>query len=384
MYLKCFAIFHNFNLCFSVPTAQAVGADKPNSPLSYNNGTAYTFTWKDGRRLATATKGGVSYSFTYNDEGIRTSKTVGGVKHNYTLEGTRIVSEQWSNKLIIYLYDEVGAPMGMLYRTNSYAEDTYDIFYFEKNLQGDIIAIYNASGTKLVGYTYDAWGNCTTTYYNGGGSTAAQYNPFRYRGYYYDDDLGFYYLNSRYYDPNTGRFINADRYVSTNQGLISQNLYIYCNNNPIIYTDSFGENAETIGWWAGTMWWLCCADTVLPIGDIIYGGILLILAIETASTMSIPDLPTLTFDETNNIDSNKDKSKEGHKLPTDGEPNSDQDLHDENGKKQTRHYGPDGKAEYDIDYRHPNSDNTHKFPHKHTWDWSNPNKPIRSEPINFD
>ena len=56
----------------------------------------------------------------------------------------------------------------MLYRTNSYAADTYDIFYFEKNLQGDIIAIYNASGTKLISYTYDAWGNCTITYYNDG------------------------------------------------------------------------------------------------------------------------------------------------------------------------------------------------------------------------
>lgn len=213
--------------------------DSIGNPLSYNNGTAYTFTWSGGRRLAAATKGGVSYSFTYNDEGIRTSKTVGGIKHNYVLDGTRIISEQWSNKLIIYLYDELGSPIGMLYRTNSYAVDTFDIFYFEKNLQGDIIAIYNASGLKVAGYAYDAWGNSTTTYYNGGSSTAAQYNPFRYRGYYYDADLGLYYLNSRYYDSRTGRFINADGQL--NVPLLGYNQYAYCENNPVNMIDPSGN-----------------------------------------------------------------------------------------------------------------------------------------------
>ena len=128
----------------------------------------------------------------------------------------------------------------MQYRTSSMAEDVFETYYFEKNLQGDIIAVYNASGTKLVSYTYDAWGNCTTTYYNGGGSTGAQYNPFRYRGYYYDSDLGLYYLNSRYYDSNTGRFINADGYASTGQGLLGNNMYVYCGNNPIIRNDKSG------------------------------------------------------------------------------------------------------------------------------------------------
>ena len=40
-------------------------------------------------------------------------------------------------------------------------------------------------------------------------STVGQANPFRYRGYYYDSETGYYYLNSRYYDPITGRFLNA-------------------------------------------------------------------------------------------------------------------------------------------------------------------------------
>lgn len=52
----------------------------------------------------------------------------------------------------------------MQYRTSSYAEDVFDYFYFEKNLQGDIVSVYNVNGTKLVSYSYDAWGNHTAHY----------------------------------------------------------------------------------------------------------------------------------------------------------------------------------------------------------------------------
>lgn len=95
------------------------------------------------------------------------------------------MAEQWSNGVtIIYAYDSTGSPVGMLYRTANYAADVFDTYLFQKNLQGDVIAVYNKSGTKLVGYVYDAWGNVSTTYSNGGASTGAQYNPFTYRGYY--------------------------------------------------------------------------------------------------------------------------------------------------------------------------------------------------------
>ena len=160
------------------------------------------------------------------------------------LDGSRIVSEQWDNKLMIFSYDESGAPIAIHYRLNGSAEDVFYTYYLEKNLQGDIIALYNSSGTKLVGYTYDAWGNCTTTYYNGGGSTGAQFNPFRYRGYYYDTGLELYYLNSRYYDSRTGRFINADGVLNGGVGLTSYNLFAYCSNNPIRFSDPSGNYAK--------------------------------------------------------------------------------------------------------------------------------------------
>ncbi len=104
-----------------------------------------------------------------------------------------------------------------------------------------IVAVYTDNGTKLVSYAYDAWGNHTISYHNGGENTPAQYNPFRYRSYYYDTDLGLYYLNSRYYDSVVGRFISADSYVSTGQGLTGQNMFAYCNNNPVMHVDSEGN-----------------------------------------------------------------------------------------------------------------------------------------------
>ena len=221
--------------------------------MSYYNGSNYTFTW-EGRRLVGAVKGSNTMSFTYDDIGIRTSKTVNGVTHTYYLNGSLIAAEQWSNKFIVYLYDSAGMPIGMMYRTESYAADQWDVFWFEKNLQGDIVAVYNESGTKVVTYNYsDAWGNHTASFANGGASTGAQYNPFRYRGYYYDTDLGMYYLQSRYYDPNTCRFISSDDviYLGANEDLISYNLYSYCSNNPVMGFDPSGhwdcESLKTFG-----------------------------------------------------------------------------------------------------------------------------------------
>ena len=167
----------------------------------------------------------------------------GGVTHTYYYDGIKLISEEWGNNTLVFLYDASGSPIGMQYRKSTYASGVWDTYYYEKNLQGDIIAVYNSSGTKLVTYTYDAWGYIiSTTYSNGGASTAAAYNPLKYRGYYYDDDLDLYYLATRYYDPEVCRFITADSYVSTGEGILGHNRYAYCNNNPVNYVDYTGES----------------------------------------------------------------------------------------------------------------------------------------------
>ena len=217
--------------------------DAIGNPLNYYNGSSFSFTWKNGRQLATAAKGTYVLSYDYNDEGIRTKKVVNGVEHTYYLSGSQIVAEEWGSNLCVYLYDADGSPIGMQYRTTSMAKGDFYTFWFEKNLQGDIVAVYNESGTKVYTYQYDAWGNCTATPVSSIGSNIyAQYNPFRYRGYYYDSELGMYYLQSRYYDPAVGRFINADEsdYLGTDNSLIGYNLFAYCDNNPVMNIDPSG------------------------------------------------------------------------------------------------------------------------------------------------
>ena len=212
--------------------------DEIGNPTRWRGGEFTNMTW-EGRRLVSALKGNVQYAFTYNDEGIRTSKTVNGVEHKYTLNGTQILSEQWGNNLLVFIYDTTGAPIGMRYLNTADSTAVWETYWFEKNLFGDIVAVYNSSGTKLVSYLYDAWGNQTVTTHVTG--TAAQYNPFRYRGYYYDADFGLYYLQSRYYDSMSYRFINADIFVSTGQGLTGSNMFAYCGNNPVNFVDPTGE-----------------------------------------------------------------------------------------------------------------------------------------------
>ncbi len=113
-------------------------------------------------------------------------------------------------------------------------------------MRGDVEDLYWGSGNLACHYTYDTWGNViSVTDINGKEITNANHiglmNPIRYRGYYYDSEIGMYYLQSRYYNPQVGRFINADGYVSTGQDVTGYNMFAYCGNNPVNRMDSYGE-----------------------------------------------------------------------------------------------------------------------------------------------
>ena len=96
---------------------------------------------------------------------------------------------------------------------------------------------------KLLKVTPNGWLEEQNAYY----LKVAEANPLRYRGYYYDSETGFYYLQSRYYDPAIGRFINADSYASTDAaGLLSTNMFAYCENDPINRSDPSGELADAV------------------------------------------------------------------------------------------------------------------------------------------
>ena len=79
------------------------------------------------------------------------------------------------------MYNSTGIT-GFRYRASSYAQNVWDTYLYEKNLQGDIVAVYDSNGAKKISYTYDAWGNFTVTYHNGASESTLN-NPFTYRGY---------------------------------------------------------------------------------------------------------------------------------------------------------------------------------------------------------
>ena len=113
---------------------------------------------------------------------------------------------------------------------------------------GDVIAITDADGEAIAQYAYDEWGKLlgigTFDDNNPEQLAVAEANPLRYRGYYYDNETGYYYLQSRYYDPGICRFINADIYniPKTQKNVkIGINLFDYCYNNPINTSDITGK-----------------------------------------------------------------------------------------------------------------------------------------------
>ena len=199
------------------------------------------------------------------------------VTHEYLTLNGKVAREtiKTNNSLtavLDFVYDESGKPFALKYSTNGTSFQTY---YYVLNLQGDVVKlIHYIPGFEyesVATYEYDAWGNVSSS------GRLAEINPLRYRGYYYDNETGFYYLQSRYYDPANRRFINADSYASTGQGFVGTNMFAYCNNSPILFVDHDGNDAEAVGWWASTMWWLCAADGPLPVGEIIYGAGLVVL-----------------------------------------------------------------------------------------------------------
>ena len=216
--------------------------DSLGNPLTYYNGSSYTFTWENGRHLASVV--GSSYnvearSYEYNADGIRTRKVrQDGSSIEYVLDGSTILAQYdtVNGTFIQFRYDANGTPVAMILNGVTYL--------YEKNLQGDIIGIYDTNGNKIVTYVYDAWGNMV--WYSTTSTSVWYYNPFRYRGYYWDSETGFYYLQSRYYDPVTGRFLNADSHVNANGDLIGYNMYAYCSNNPVMCVDPSGEGGVLV------------------------------------------------------------------------------------------------------------------------------------------
>ena len=293
-----------------------------------------SWTWQ-GRQLAKAVKD-KTVTFTYDSEGIRTGKSDGTNTTKYLLNGTQILAQTTNGKTLCFFYDQQGNRVAM-------ADGKNNFYYYIYNVQGDVIALADASTGKLAAtYTYDAWGKIVKI--NGqnpedvASTNIANINPFRYRGYYYDTETGFYYVSSRYYDPEIGRWINADDAIAGVGGDIrGYNLFAYCMNDPVNMSDHTGHWPQ---------WIKNAASAVVN-------------AVKKAVTVVANTVKSAVSSASNILKASSNS------LPKKGEPGSSKTLPNPDGTpKQKRWYGPDGNPERDRDYNHPGN---MPFPHDHEW-----------------
>ena len=210
--------------------------------ITYNNGlmesALYTFD-EQGRMVNPPT----SVSTMGIDEGIEeyvapasATAVTTTEEHQYYYAGGKLLREEvtttagtsTNSYTLDFVYDQSGRPYAFYYG-NVY-------YYYITNLQGDVMSIVDGAGNVVASYEYDPYGNVIES-----AGILAEINPLRYRGYVYDSETDLYYLQSRYYDPAIGRFINADAYASTGQGIIGNNMFAYCGNNPVNCVDPDGH-----------------------------------------------------------------------------------------------------------------------------------------------
>lgn len=205
-----------------------------------------THTWIAGRKLATFQNADYSLSFTYDENGLRSSKTVtnNGTSKSikYIWVDGNLIGQTDGTDTLRFIYDDSEDIVGFI-------KNDSEIYLYIKNIFGDIIGIVDESGSVVVEYEYDVWGRHLSV--SGTlAETLGQLNPIRYRGYYYDSESGYYYLQSRYYDPELRRFINADKlenlYEPKNTYLYadSVNMFAYCDNSPVNMVDYSGEKKK--------------------------------------------------------------------------------------------------------------------------------------------
>jgi len=209
---------------YAVPTLDNNDAsamlDTTNSPVSF-------YTYDGFNQLTSAIESDKRIKYSYNGDGLRASKNIGGTVTNYIWDGTNTVAETNGTGAVTAKYlrgiNLIAADIG----TNARQ-------YYLYNGHGDVVQLGNASGAITKNYDYDAFGNEVNP-------VANDTNPFRFSGYYFDSETGTYYLRTRNYDPSVGRFISEDSVKGNANDPLSLNLYTYCHNDPINFSDPTGH-----------------------------------------------------------------------------------------------------------------------------------------------
>ena len=171
-----------------------------------------SFEWDNGRIPKKINTSDKAIQMSYDSNGMRTQKTVNGVKTNYYYDSNKnLIALVKGNDTLLFYYDSDGSATSFSYNGTMY--------FYVKNLQGDVIRIIDLAGTEVASYVYDT-------------------------------ETSLYYLQSRYYDPFTGRFLNADdtAFIGASGTVLSGNLFAYYENNPVNHIDNYGYVKINIKW----------------------------------------------------------------------------------------------------------------------------------------
>ncbi|MBD1373936.1 DNRLRE domain-containing protein [Hazenella sp. IB182357] len=197
------------------------------------------YVWDEKNYLVKITKKAnnslvAEYDYDQNGRRIRTKKANDVTNFIYDGNSQRVLYETNGNGQLIQYYN-YSANGGLLNVTKKIG-DKFETYYYHYNAHGDVVTMTDSSNSIVANYTYDAWGNILEK----SGSFADE-NPYRYAGYRYDNETGFYYLMSRYYRSDYGNFISLDPAPGDADDILTLNGYSYGNGDPANTIDPLGE-----------------------------------------------------------------------------------------------------------------------------------------------
>lgn len=236
-----------------VSTAYAYNAEKNrlqsvgNKSYAYDasgntlSDSTYTYVWGDHNKLQQVKQGASTIaSYNYDALGRRETSVVGSVTKTYHYDGELVTYvTQSDGKIYRFAYDHEGRPLFISYQNKQY--------WYHYDEHGNVIRLTDSTGATIASYKYDAWGNITNKW-SASGNEIVDLNPYRYSGYWYDNETGKYYLHARYYDPQIGRFLSKDRINVSVGEPTGLNAYTYVSNNPVSYIDPTGEIKGILGY----------------------------------------------------------------------------------------------------------------------------------------
>ena len=195
----------------------------------------YQYEWDgEGRLITVKDLMGITLSsYTYFSYGLRKTKTVGPSTFSYHYDGSDLIRITDQNNQTVWAFTWING------RPNTVTNSQGQTFFYITNYRGDVVRIVDGTGVVVANYSYDPWGNVSQMSEN----TSVANQPIGYAGYFFDRETNLYYLQARYYDPATARFISRDAYEGDVDSPVTQNPYVYANNNPLIWVDPDGNRS---------------------------------------------------------------------------------------------------------------------------------------------